>query len=34
LRPENAIREHGRQRGFPANRISEVKTMIDPTTSE
>ncbi len=31
---ENAIREHARQGGFPANRISEVKTIIDPTTSE
>ncbi len=31
---EKAIREHARQGGFPANRISEVKTMIDPTTSE
>jgi hypothetical protein len=31
---ENAVREHARQGGFPANRISEVKTMIDPTTSE
>jgi hypothetical protein len=31
---ENAIREHARQGGFPANRISEVKAMIDPTTSE
>jgi hypothetical protein len=31
---ENVIREHARQGGFPANRISEVKTMIDPTTSE
>lgn len=28
------IREHARQGGFPANRISEVKTVIDPTTSE
>ncbi len=28
------IREHARQGGFPADRISEVKTMIDPTTSE
>lgn len=28
------IREHARQGGFPANRISEVQTMIDPTTSE
>lgn len=28
------IREHAQQGGFPANRISEVKTIIDPTTSE
>ncbi len=28
------IREHARQGGFPANRISEVKRMIDPTTAE
>jgi hypothetical protein len=28
------IKEHARQGGFPANRISEVKTMIDPTTAE
>jgi hypothetical protein len=27
------IKEHARQGGFPANRISEVKTIIDPTTS-
>ncbi|HKS26934.1 MAG TPA: DUF4242 domain-containing protein [Pyrinomonadaceae bacterium] len=31
---EEMIREHARQGGFPANRISEVKTMIDPTTAE
>ncbi len=31
---ENAIREHARQGGFPANRIAEVKTIIDPTTAE
>lgn len=31
---EKLIREHASQGGFPANRISEVKTMIDPTTSE
>jgi Protein of unknown function (DUF4242) len=31
---ESMIREHARQGGFPANRISEVKTMIDPTTAE
>jgi hypothetical protein len=28
------IREHARQGGFPANRISEIKTIIDPTTAE
>src|SRR5512133_1904716 len=31
---ESMIREHARQGGFPANRISEVKTIIDPTTAE
>jgi hypothetical protein len=31
---EEIIREHASRGGFPANRISEVKTMIDPTTSE
>jgi hypothetical protein len=31
---EDMIRKHAQQGGFPANRISEVKTMIDPTTSE
>ena len=31
---EDLIREHARQGGFPANRISEIKTIIDPTTSE
>lgn len=29
---EEAVREHARQSGFPATRISEVKTIIDPTT--
>ncbi|MBN9693226.1 MAG: DUF4242 domain-containing protein [Verrucomicrobia bacterium] len=28
------IREHARQGGFPAQRISEVRRMIDPTTAE
>ena len=28
------VREHARQGGFPANQISEIKTMIDPTTAE
>ena len=27
------IREHARQGGFPANRISEVRRIIDPTTA-
>ncbi len=31
---EDLIRKHASQGGFPANRISEVKTVIDPTTSE
>ena len=28
------VREHAQQGGFPANRISEVKQVIDPTTAE
>jgi len=28
------IREHASQGGFPANRISEIRTIIDPTTAE
>ena len=31
---EDMIRAHAQQGGFPANRISEIKTMIDPTTAE
>ena len=31
---EDAVREHASRGGFPANRISEVKRMIDPTTAE
>jgi hypothetical protein len=31
---EEMIREHASQGGFPANRISEVKSVIDPTTAE
>lgn len=31
---EAMIREHAQRGGFPANRISEVKAMIDPTTAE
>jgi hypothetical protein len=31
---EDLVREHAKQGGFPANRISEVLGMIDPTTAE
>jgi Nickel responsive protein SCO4226-like len=31
---EDLVREHAKQGGFPANRISEVTRMIDPTTAE
>lgn len=31
---EEVIREHAQQGGFPANRISEIKSIIDPTTAE
>ena len=29
----DAIKEHAAQGGFPANRISEVRTIIDPATA-
>ena len=31
---EEAVREHARRGGFPANHVASVKTLIDPTTSE
>lgn len=31
---EDMIRAHAQQSGFPANRISEIKSVIDPTTAE
>jgi hypothetical protein len=31
---EEMIREHASQGGFPANRVSEIKSVIDPTTAE
>ena len=31
---EEMIREHARQGGFPANKISEVKATIDPTSGD
>ena len=30
---ERPVREHAKQGGFPANRISEVKRIIDPITA-
>lgn len=31
---EATVREHAMQGGFPANRVSRVVTVIDPTTAE
>ena len=31
---EEMVREHARRGGFPANRVSEVRAVIDPTTAE
>jgi len=31
---EDMIREHARLGGFPANKISQVRSTIDPTTGE
>ena len=31
---EDMIRAHAQQGGFPANKISEIKTVIDPITAE
>ena len=31
---EATVRAHAEQGGFPANRISQIKGMIDPTTAE
>jgi hypothetical protein len=31
---EEMVREHAKQGGFPANSVSQVATIIDPTTSE
>jgi hypothetical protein len=31
---EAMVREHAQQGGFPADKISEIKTVIDPTTAE
>jgi hypothetical protein len=35
IAPDEAqVREHAKQGGFPANRVSEVRAIIDPTTAE
>jgi hypothetical protein len=31
---EDAVRKHAQQGGFPANRISQIRWVIDPTTAE
>jgi len=31
---EATVREHAKQGGFPANSVAQVRTIIDPTTSE
>ena len=31
---EEMVREHAKQGGFPANRISEITTVIDPSTAD
>ncbi|HSJ64890.1 MAG TPA: DUF4242 domain-containing protein [Gemmatimonadaceae bacterium] len=31
---ERAVREHARRGGFPADRVSELVTLMDPTTAE
>ncbi len=30
---EELVREHAKRGGFPANRISQVRAIIDPTTA-
>jgi hypothetical protein len=31
---EDMVREHAQKGGFPANRINEIKSLIDPTTAD
>lgn len=31
---EETVREHARLGGFPANKVTRVRTVIDPTTAE
>ena len=35
IAPDEAmVQEHARRGGFPANKVSKVQAMIDPTTAE
>ena len=31
---EQVVRDHAQQGGLPANKVSRIKTVIDPTTAE
>lgn len=31
---EDTVRKHAQQGGFPANRVSQIRSVIDPTTAE
>lgn len=31
---EETVRKHATQGGFPANRVSQIRSIIDPTTAE
>jgi hypothetical protein len=31
---EDTVRKHAQMGGFPANKVAQVRAMIDPTTSE
>ncbi|MCH7643903.1 MAG: DUF4242 domain-containing protein [Myxococcales bacterium] len=31
---EDAVREHASQGGFPANQVSRISSIIDPTTAD
>lgn len=31
---EQAVREHAQRGGFPADRVCQIRTFIDPTTAE
>jgi hypothetical protein len=31
---EDIVRQHAQEGGFPANRIAEIRTVIDPATAE